>query len=318
MAGRITIERVPAGQQARAVRFLAGGRRRDASARGRAGTLTMLLERRERPWRLWWARRRRRCVAAAVLLEQAGGVGVLQAAGAEAPGVDVAALTETIRRLSIDACARGLRFVQALADGDAAANERVWAAAGYTFLAELAYLRKDVSRPWAAEGTGGDALAWRAYGSFDEAELARVLEATYVGSQDVPLLAGLRTTGEIIAGHKASGEFCPEAWLLAERAGRPVGCVLVNDIPVAASADVAYMGVVPAARGRGLGRALLRRAAHDARGRGRTVLTVATDAQNSYATRVYDAEGFETVARRRAHVFLPRHAGGASGAAQGL
>jgi ribosomal protein S18 acetylase RimI-like enzyme len=318
MAGRITIEPVPAGQEARAVRFLAAGRGRDASARGRADALATLLERRERPWRLWWARRRRRCLAAAVLLEQAGGVGFLQAAGAEAPGVDAAALTETVRRLSIDACARGLRFVQALADGDAAADERVWAAAGYTFLAELVYLRKDVSRPSAAEPTDGGALAWRAYGQFDEVELVRVLDATYVGSQDVPLLAGLRTTEQIIAAHKASGEFRAEAWLLAQRAGRPIGCVLVNDIPAASRADVTYLGVVPAARGQGLGRTLLRRAARDARVRGRTVLTLAVDAQNSYARRVYDAEGLEVAGRRRAHVFAPRRAGGADGAAQGL
>jgi ribosomal protein S18 acetylase RimI-like enzyme len=66
--------------------------------------------------------------------------------------------------------------------------------------------------------------------------------------------------------------------------------------------EVAYVGVVPEARGRGVGRELMHKAVFEARAAGAGRLTLSVDARNGPARALYREVGFEPFDRRE--VFL--------------
>jgi len=93
--------------------------------------------------------------------------------------------------------------------------------------------------------------------------------------------------------------FFPGGWWLAACPNdTPAGCLLANDAADERAVNIVYLGVVPACRGQGLGAAMLRQAESVARRRGKLALTLAVDARNTYAQRLYVRAGFVQVARR--------------------
>ncbi len=125
---------------------------------------------------------------------------------------------------------------------------------------------------------------------------------TYEGTQDCPEITGVRTVDEVIAGHRAQGKHDPRRWWLALAAGRPVGVLLLSEVPEWAAWDVAYVGVVPEARGHGHGRELMHRALAEARADGVARLTLSVDVRNLPAWELYTDLGF--VPNDRREVFL--------------
>jgi ribosomal protein S18 acetylase RimI-like enzyme len=87
------------------------------------------------------------------------------------------------------------------------------------------------------------------------------------------------------------------------RAREAVGVVLASEVE--GRGDLGYLGVVPEARGRGVGRALLGQAIRDTARMGLVALTLAVDTQNGPAWRLYAGAGFKEV-RRRLVFFVPR------------
>jgi len=220
-------------------------------------------------------------------------------ASADAAGVDREALAATLRAAADDALATGAAFAQALTPPGNEGDIACLMEAGFGFLAELRYLRKPLSGPVAATGDGK--VTWRTAAEVGDAALGELIRCTYEGTLDCPALSGLRRTEDVLAGHRAAGTYRPEWWRVAENGGEPAGCVLLNDMGPT-SAEVVYMGAAPAHRGRGLGAALLRRAAGDAQAAGKLSVTLAVDAANTYARRIYEREGFAEVQRRVAHI----------------
>lgn len=89
----------------------------------------------------------------------------------------------------------------------------------------------------------------------------------------------------------------PGVWLtLAHLDGRLVGFALTR--AVADDAELLLIAVLPDERGRGVGRALLRRAIDDAAARGASRLCLEMRAGND-ATRLYASEGFAKCGERR-------------------
>jgi mycothiol synthase len=89
---------------------------------------------------------------------------------------------------------------------------------------------------------------------------------------------------------------------MARHDGADLGCLLLADHPDQRIWELVYMGIVPEARGRGLGLALARQAQWRARQAGAERLVLAVDAANEPALRGYAAAGFITWDRRS--VFL--------------
>lgn len=294
------IEQVEPQARGEAVRFIACGRSGGPVSDARAAALERYLD--QRPGdslRLWWAKGRRRPVAAAAVCENPGRTGMLLHSQADAAGVKPDALAAVCSYASSDALVRGMSLVQSLELPEADADAEALFAAGFERLAELVYMRIATSDVADAQR---DDLTWRRHGQFDERELTSVIAATYEGSRDCPGLSGVREIDDVIEGHKSGGVFTPETWLIADRSGEAAGCVLVNDASSAQVAEVVYLGVVPAHRGADVGEALIRRAASESCRRGRTTLTLAVDAANTPAMRVYERVGFLCTQRRVSYV----------------
>jgi GNAT superfamily N-acetyltransferase len=140
-------------------------------------------------------------------------------------------------------------------------------------------------------------LRFESYETSRPGEFHAALTASYEETLDCPEVNGVRTVEEVLAGHKAQGPHDPARWWLARWEGDPVGVLLVVE-PSPGEWEVAYMGLVPSARGRGLGGEILLHALAEARaaGAGRVILSV--DDRNEPARRLYQRVGFESYDHR--------------------
>jgi len=206
-------------------------------------------------------------------------------------------LREGFRRLA----GRKLYYCQALIEPRQPAQRYVLEAAGLCYLTTLSYLELAV-RNAREPDERLPACEWVSVARCGETAFGRVLLQTYEGSLDCPELCGVRPIADVLAAHRAAGAFDPAHWELALLDGTPAGALLLARVPGTRSVEVVYMGVVPAARRRGVGRALLARAVLQTRGAGCTDLTIVVDDRNGPARALYDSFGFSPVTQREAYL----------------
>ncbi|GAH87656.1 unnamed protein product, partial [marine sediment metagenome] len=208
-----------------------------------------------------------------------------------------------IRRAASASAEAGARFIQAVVEPEGRSPlARAIARAGMERLAVLAYLRRKVTAA-DARTARPKGIVWKRWTPWRRRKFARTIARTYEESLDCPAMAGLRTADDALATHRATGVFRAGAWHLALEAREAVGVVLVNALE--GRGDLVYLGVVPEARGRGIGRALVAEAIRDTARMGLVALGVAVDTQNGPAWRLYARAGFKEV-RRRLVFFVPR------------
>jgi len=197
----------------------------------------------------------------------------------------------------------GARFIQAVAEPEGRSPlARAIARAGMERLAVLAYLRRKVTAA-DARTAGPKGIVWKRWTAWRRRKFARTIARTYEGSLDCPAMAGLRTAQDALATHRATGVFRAGAWHLAIEGGEAVGVVLASEVE--GRGDLVYLGVVPEARGRGVGRALLGQAIRDTARMGLPALGLAVDTENGPAWQLYAGAGFKEV-RRRLVWFVPK------------
>lgn len=168
-------------------------------------------------------------------------------------------------------------------------------------ITEMIRMERDCStRPDSPHDAGE--LEFVAFGPATERAFEEVIEQTYAGSQDCPELDGVRTVSEALDSYKATGLFEPELWQLARHGDRWVGCVLLSYSPNESRCELQYMGVVPQARGRQLGRVLCARALFDARRVGARKLSLSVDSRNYRAINQYNSLGFVEIDRRAVYI----------------
>ena len=200
-----------------------------------------------------------------MIIESPGKTGVLFHTSANADGAEADCLVQLVRAMCSHTIGQGLSMVQTLLETDANQDVEMLKKAGIVKLARLVYMKLDLA---AAPTYQADAsIAWRNYAELAEEELAEVIRRTYEGSLDCPGLSGVRKIEDVVAGHKASGMFCPQAWWLIERDSSPAGCIIVNDSPT-----------VP----------------------------ISVDGRNHYAIRLYEAEGYRRTHCRLAYMMCRR------------
>ncbi len=199
-----------------------------------------------------------------------------------------------------------LHYAQALLDPLDEPRRAMLQAAGFWRLAGLHYLERNPIYPWCDPPAAAEAQ-WIAYDERDQPPAAPVhrrfaetIQATYRESADCPALTDLRPVDDVMAGHKATGRFDPALWQLALVDGQAAGCLLLARLTHGPVFEVAYMGVHPDFRRRGVGGLLLRRALDLSRQRAAQRLTLVVDEQNAPARRLYDRFAFSLVARREA------------------
>ncbi len=201
----------------------------------------------------------------------------------------------------------GIRLLQALLPTDAGPAAESLGLAGFEHLADLLYLVSSAQAfPTAAPV---EPLQYEAYSLAAAQRFGAVIERTYQDTLDCPQLDGIRTIDEVLEGYQAVGRFSPELWMLVQRDGRDVGCLLLADHPEQRIWELVYMGIVPEARGVGLGLTLARQAQWRAKRAGAERLVLAVDAANAPALRMYSAAGFVAWDRRSVFTKALRPAG---------
>jgi RimJ/RimL family protein N-acetyltransferase len=184
-------------------------------------------------------------------------------------------------------------------------------------LAELIYLqceiRSSITAPIMPHG-----FSWENYSSVTHGKFARTIQATYENSLDCPTLSGLRQIEDVIASHKASGEFDPNHWFLLYERENPVAVLLLAHSPRTDAMELVYLGLTPPARGRGLGTLALRKALRTALEADIGRLTLAVDAGNDPALKLYYRHGMERIGSKLAMIrdlrtLVPRQAATAKG-----
>ncbi|MFL5329273.1 MAG: GNAT family N-acetyltransferase [Gemmataceae bacterium] len=164
-------------------------------------------------------------------------------------------------------------------------------AQGFQHTTRLVYLRHFLDLSFAQMATA-ERCGYQTYHEVGDQRFAEVLARTYEGTLDCPEINGVRSPAEILAGHRAAGPFDPEQWWLATRNGEPAGVALAT-MPEDGAWDVAYLGVVPEARRKGIGQELVRKLLFEAKAAAIPMVTLAVDARNEPARRLYHAAGFE-------------------------
>ena len=132
----------------------------------------------------------------------------------------------------------------------------------------------------------------------------QTLLATYTASLDVPEANTDRPAEDILAGYRLGQPDVPHWWLAHDENGEAVGVLLLTPPRFAPTWEVGYLGVVPAARGRGFAAELVRFGLHTLAEMGVKHVTLSVDARNEPALGVYRRLGFTMYHEQR--VFLWR------------
>jgi ribosomal protein S18 acetylase RimI-like enzyme len=147
-------------------------------------------------------------------------------------------------------------------------------------------------------------LNFEPYGPSSAKVFQQTLLRTYEGSRDCPEVNGVRTIEEILDGHRADTGGTPRYWWLAREGSRPVGVLLASEALEWEAWELAYLGIVPEARGRGLGRQLLAKILQEARTAEINQLTLCVDARNGPAIDLYQQFGFERYEQREVYLAI--------------
>lgn len=261
---------------------------------------------------LWIARKRGHVVGALLTQRLAG-----RAAAVWPPEVSVrwphqrGRLAAALVRTALESHRNtGIRVVQALLDPYASTNAPGdLVQGGLPRVTEMLFLTRPSHLPL-ERPRQAPALVWQPYDPASAADFRAVLVATYARSLDMPELEGVRSLDDVLASHRATGRFDPSLWQLGRVPGEPdaAAVVLLVDQTDRDAVEIAYLGLTPPARGRGLGRAALSWA--------RTLATpieprieLAVDVRNTPAVRLYQTAGFTPYERRSVHLAVFRDQG---------
>jgi ribosomal protein S18 acetylase RimI-like enzyme len=216
----------------------------------------------------------------------------------------------SIEKLMNEVCAhyamRDVHLAQILFEPEQTALRGIYAACGFVELAELAYLHRTVRRAAAApEALPATKLLTHHELTYDY--FRQVVAGSYEGSLDCPGLNGRRDIDDVLAGHRASGEFDPRLWhvLVEERPDaepRPLGALLLSKSLHADALELVYLGLMPDARGRGLGDFFMQLALAVTAREERSALSLAVDSRNTPALRLYYRYGMQRVGSRIAMI----------------
>ncbi len=251
------------------------------------------------PWNGWRCGPLRAPTGTALALELPGRTIVLLPAIPGRRGITAEGTREVVRAALTAVRSRRPHFVQVLADPAAASLATLLEEFGFQRLTRLLYLERDAVYPW-VDPPAAHSVQWVAYEPARHADFVAVVQATYVNSADCPELNDLRPVDDALAAHRAGGPFDPALWELAVCAGTPVGCLLLTRAVQGEALEVAYMGVVPAARRRGVGAYLLQRALAHCRAARVPRLALVVDARNAAARRLYARFALTAVGERDA------------------
>lgn len=118
---------------------------------------------------------------------------------------------------------------------------------------------------------------------------------SYENSLDCPALDGTRGIEDIIAGHKAAGLFDPNDWFVLLHGEQPVAVLLLAETHQSDGMELVYLGLSPSVRGYGLGNYFMQLAEARVVEKKLDKLSLAVDAINEPALKLYYRHGMKQV-----------------------
>ena len=241
-------------------------------------------------------------LAGASMAVESPGAAALVLAGGDPPDNRRFAATEAALKTVQDAAwERSIVLLEILTPPDADRLGKAVERAGFRYLTQLIYLQRECGRNDITHESPSD-VTFVLYSPNLEGMFQKTVAQTYAQSLDCPELTGVRSTAEVLAGHRATGDHDPALWSVAMRGGDPVGVLLLGRIARFPAIEIVYMGVAQSARGTGVGDTLLARAIDTATRTSAKQLALAVDRRNAPARRLYARWGFVQAARREAWI----------------
>lgn len=173
---------------------------------------------------------------------------------------------------------------------------------GFQELTDLLYMARSVTAPVANVETPSG-MEWVNYDIGRHELFKKTIAQTYRDSLDCPELESLRDIDDIVDGHRAAGPFDGQLWWVLLRCGKPIGVVLLARLGTSETMELTYMGLVPDARGLGLGELLLRQAIALTAQHKMLALALAVDCRNKPAYHLYRRLGFSVMLRKKALIY---------------
>lgn len=195
---------------------------------------------------------------------------------------------------------RGVDLAQVLLDPGDEVMQRVYTTAGFDLMAELIYLQ-GIPGPKLPPPLLPPNFRWVCYSQETHEQFERTILASYQQSLDCPALNGMRDIKDILDGHKASGVFDPNHWSLLCQGDQSLGVLLLassgkNEDQM----ELVYLGLPPESRGRKLGELLMLQAMAIVAMEKHKRLSLAVDAQNIPALKLYYRHGMNRVTSKLA------------------
>ena len=200
---------------------------------------------------------------------------------------------------------RNVQVAQALLSPEESSRADTLPRNGFPHVTHLWFLRHDLLLP-SHLLKAPTRLNYRSYAACDVSLFHQTLQRTYENTLDCPELNGSRGVEQVIAGHRPPGPFNPDHWLMALADGDPVGVLLLMEALETGEWETSYVGVVPEARRRGLGREMMLKALWEAHEAGARRLTLSVDARNEPAWDLYRGLGFKVFDRREVYLAVWR------------
>jgi mycothiol synthase len=206
-----------------------------------------------------------------------------------------------VRRLVEKGGEWNVELIQSILDFETPFDRRALSLGGLKHLTNLYQMHCSIEPNASSHDTptNRNALAsryqFRDYRDLSESSWIRWLEETYHETSDCPELNGLRSTCYALEGYKANSKITPLPWFGVCEAGdanRKIVAGFMLSQTDATVWELAYLGVIPEFRQRGLGRALLAKAIEVVGNFGGKRLWLAVDQRNSDAIKLYREQNF--------------------------
>ncbi len=202
-----------------------------------------------------------------------------------------------------EAGGQGIKLLEALPEPGDRFRSTVLKRAGFRYLSNLHYLRRDSARGTTLSARSD--LEWTEYSDRCREAFLQTLERTLSQSLDFPELNGIRSSEEALQGYAAVGRHEPGLWWLASVAKEPAGILLQSEIDECGTIELVYCGVTQPFRRTGVADALVRRAVHQTGQIGARTMALGVDERNAPAHRLYRRWGFVPFAIRAAWIATP-------------
>jgi mycothiol synthase len=213
---------------------------------------------------------------------------------------------QTLRSTCQWSLREGASLIQVITEPDDTNRNDLCRRSGFRPLTDLIYLLRPDNPAPAIRPSLPEGMRWLTYAPEHKDLFTQAIGGTYEDSQDCPELSDLRDMADVVESHQGAGHFQPELWQVLLQNDQPLGVLILSPLRSQDAMELTYMGLIPSARSKGLGKLLLRETFYQANRCGNLPLTLAVDCRNTAAYRLYTGAGFQAVMRRRVFILSSR------------